>query len=402
MFFSRKSKVVTDAKTIDKILDRGTVSLILPTKELFRQRLLSGDKLRFYIGFDPTAPTLHLSHAKNIIFLEKLRKLGHETILLFGDYTARIGDPTGEESARKQLSKKEIDANVKEWRRTVSPLMNFKDSTNPPKIRYNSDWLGKLTLTDSLSIATSVTVQQFLERDMFKERMKKEQPIFLSEFLYPLLQGYDSVAMDVDVEVCGTDQTFNALVGRTLQKRYNNKEKFVIALTLMENPKTGELMSKSKGNGVFLGTSPEDLYGQIMAQPDEMILPLFTHMTDASIEEVNHMITASPRNAKLELARQITKLLHKETGAEKAQRHFKKVIQDKERPEEIDSIDVPASGLLIDALVDGKLVSSKGEAKRVLGQGGVMVDGRVVEDESFKVRSGMKLQKGKRAFIDIR
>ena len=402
MFFSRKSKVITDVRTIDEVLDRGTVVEILPSKKLFREKLLSGDRLRFYIGFDATAPTLHLSHAKNIIFLEKLRKLGHETILLFGDYTAQIGDPTGEDSTRKQLSKEEIAANVKEWKRIVSPLMDFNDKTNPPKIKYNSNWLGKLTLTEALSIASSVTVQQFLERDMFQERMKKEQPIFLNEFLYPLLQGYDSVAMDVDVELCGTDQTFNALVGRTLQKRYNKKEKFIVALTLMENPKTGELMSKSKGNGVFLGTSPEDLYGQIMAQPDEMILPLFTHMTDASIEEVTHMITASPRDAKLELSRQITKLLHGEKGSQKAQKHFKKVIQDKERPEEIVSVSVPSSGLLVDVLVEGRLVASKGEAKRVLKQGGVMVDGMVVEDESFKVKSGMKVQKGKRSFIDIR
>ena len=265
----------TDKIKIDEILSRGTIVEILPTKEEFRNRLLSGKKMRFYIGFDATAPNLHLSHAKNFMFMEKIRKLGHEVIILFGDFTARIGDPTGEGTARQQLSRKEVLANVKKWIKIVKPFMDFSTKKNPPKIMYNHDWLSKLNFEDVANLASNFTVQQIISRDMFQKRLKEEKPIYLHEFFYPLMQGYDSVAMDVDVEVCGTDQIFNALAGRTLLKKLKNKEKFVVALTLMENPKTGELMSKSKGTGVFLGGTAENMFGQIMSQPDEMMEILF-------------------------------------------------------------------------------------------------------------------------------
>ena len=209
----------TNSQKIDEVLDRGTIVEILPTKEDFRQKLLSGKRMRFYIGFDATSPTLHLSHAKNIMLMEKFRKLGHEVIILFGDFTARIGDPTGENSARKQLTKKDVDNNVKKWKQLIKPLMNFSDFKNPPKIMYNSVWLSKLNFEGLLNIASNLTVPRLLERDMFQKRLKDGKTIYLNEFLYPLMQGYDSVIMDVDVEVCGTDQIFNALTGRELLEK---------------------------------------------------------------------------------------------------------------------------------------------------------------------------------------
>ena len=212
-------RVITDPQKIDEILNRGTIVKILPTLKEFRDKLLSGQKLRFYIGFDPTAPTLHLSHAKNFMLMEKFRKLGHEVIILFGDFTARIGDPSGEPAARRQLSRAEVLTNARKWKKFAAPLMDFKDKNNPPQVKYNYSWLSKLRMEDLISLAGNFTVQQMMERDMFQKRAKEGKPIHLHEFLYPLMQGYDSVVLDVDVEVCGTDQIFNALIGRYLLKR---------------------------------------------------------------------------------------------------------------------------------------------------------------------------------------
>ncbi len=397
-------KVNTDPKAVDEILERGTIVEILPSKDEFRKRMLSGDRLRFYIGFDATAPTLHLSHAKNFMLMEKLRKLGHEVIILFGDFTARIGDPSGESSARKQLSHDEVMNNVKQWKKLVRPLMDFKDRKNPPKIKYNHRWLSKLSFEEIISLASNFTVQQMIERDMFQKRLKEEKPIHLHEFLYPLMQGYDSVAMDVDAEMCGTDQIFNALAGRTLLKKLKGKDKFVIAVTLMENPKTGELMSKSKGTGVFLHVSPEDMYGQIMAQPDEMIPILFTHNTNLSKEEIQKIINEkNPRDAKMHLAREITKIFHGEKVAERAEKHFVSVIQNKEIPDEIETHFTEKEKMsAVDILVETKLAESKSEAKRLLAQEGVKINGDTAkEDKEYTIAEGLTVQKGKRYFVKI-
>lgn len=472
------TKPNTNPQKIDEILNRGTIVEILPTKKEFREKLLSGEKLRFYIGFDATAPTLHLSHAKNFMLMEKFRKLGHETIILFGDFTARIGDPTGEKSARRQLSREDAIGNVKRWKELIKPLMDFEDSENPPKIMYNHDWLSKLTLEDVINLASNFTVQQMLERNMFLDRAfgdketrllleksgilrvthrtyvkcrycnyvwpspiqfgnelvfdtadvrnnktncpkcksittidKKDliqvrpKPIFLHEFLYPLMQGYDSVAMDVDVEVCGTDQTFNALAGRTLLKKLRNKEKYIVAVTLMENPKTGELMSKSKGIGVFLDTSPNDMYGQIMAQPDEMIEILFVNNTYLSLEEIKKLTKLeNPRDAKMRLAFKITKIFHGEDLAQKAEEEFNKIFREKQKPSEIENRKVKSGKWkAADLLIKIKLASSKNDAKRLVEQGGVKIDDRIIKNwnEEIEVKNGMIVQVGKRRFVKI-
>ena len=218
-------KIITDEEKIDEIFNRGTIVKIIPGDGEIKKRMLNGERLRMYWGFDATAPTLHLSHAKNFMLLEKFRKLGHEVIVLFGDFTARIGDPTGEDSARKQLSREDVLKNIEKWKKMVAPLMDFDNEENPVVIKHNHDWLSKMNFEDVIKLSSNFTVQQMLERDMFEKRMKENKPIYVHEFFYPLMQGYDSVAMDVDIELCGTDQTFNALVGRTLQKRINNKEK---------------------------------------------------------------------------------------------------------------------------------------------------------------------------------
>ncbi|MCK5084613.1 MAG: tyrosine--tRNA ligase [Candidatus Pacebacteria bacterium] len=400
------SKTNTNPKQIDEILDRGTIVEILPTKKEFREKLLSGEKLKFYIGFDATAPTLHLSHAKNFMLMEKFRKLGHEVIVLFGDFTARIGDPTGENSARKQLSREDVTRNVKKWKKLIEPLMDFEDSKNPPKIMYNNDWLAKLTLEDVIGLAGNFTVQQMLERDMFQKRIKENKPIHLHEFLYPLMQGYDSVAMDVDVEMCGTDQTFNALTGRTLLKKLKGKEKFVVAVTLMENPKTGELMSKSKGTGVFLNTTANDMFGQIMAEPDEMMEILFVNNTNLSLEEIKKLIGSdNPRDTKAKLAREIVAIYHGKKEAENAEEEFNKIFRDKKKPTDIPEMKLEIRNWkLVDLLYELKIVSSKGEARRLIQQGGVKIDDTVQKDfeKEIEVKNGMVVQVGKRRFVKIK
>lgn len=400
-------KINTDKNTIDEILDRGTIVQILPTKKEFRAKLLSGDRLSFYIGFDATAPTLHLSHAKNFILLEKFRKLGHEVVVLFGDFTARIGDPTGESAARKQLTREDVKENVKKWKSLIKPLMNFDDENNPPLIKYNHDWLSKLTFEDVINLAGKFTVQQMLERDMFEKRLKEGKPIHLHEFLYPLMQGFDSVAMDIDVELCGTDQIFNALAGRTLLKKINNKEKFVVAVTLMENPKTGELMSKSKGIGVFLDVSADDMYGQVMAQPDEMMEILFVNLTNLPLNEIAKLVTSNnKRDVKMRLAFEIVKIFSGENIARKAEENFVQTFQKKETPDDMEVFTTSTDQTIIDVLVASGLSKSKSDAQRTVVQGGVRLDGEKVLEEKANAPLGAFegeriLQKGKRHFLKL-
>ena len=305
------------ANDVDRVLKRGVIVDVLPDLESFRERLIK-DRLRFYIGADPTSNSLHLSHAKNYMLLEEFRQLGHEVIVLFGDFTAKIGDPTDRASARQSLSDMEIKSNVADWKRQIQPLMDFEATDNPPRVLYNSQWLSKLTFEDVLELAANTTVQRMLERDMFEKRMADNKPIHLHEFLYPLMQGYDSVAMDVDVELCGTDQTFNALMGRTLQKRINNKEKFIVAVNLMEDPKTKKLMSKSLGTGVFLKSSAQDMYGQIMSITDEMIEVILRNNTRLSNSEMSDVMALGPRDAKMKTALLVTEIFHGELLAKEA------------------------------------------------------------------------------------
>lgn len=389
---------------IEAIFERGTIVSVLPDKESFKQRLLY-EKLRFYIGFDATAPTLHLSHAKNIMLLEKFRKLGHEVIILFGDFTARIGDPTGVKAARKQLSREEVLGNVEAWKGLIRPLMDFDAPDNPPVIKYNHEWLAKLTFEDVIRLASNFTVQQMLERDMFEKRIEACEPVHLHEFLYPLMQGYDSVAMDVDVELCGTDQTFNALAGRTLQKKMNGKEKFVVAVTLMENPKTGELMSKSRGTGIFLDTTANEKFGQVMAQPDEMIEILLVHCTDLPMLEIKEiMALPNPRDAKVRLAQEIVRLYHGDEEAKRATEYFVSTFSQGQIPEQVREVKAERDMSLLDFLVAAELAKSKGEARRKIEQGGVSCEETKLLEPNLTLSAeheGKILKVGKKDFIKI-
>lgn len=401
---ARKTKVITDAAKIDEILSRGVITEILPSMDGFRQLLLSGKRLRMYLGADPTSPVLHLSHAKNYLLLEELRKLGHEVFVLIGSFTAMIGDPSDRESARARLTKDEIKKNVASWKKQIGLLMDLDAKENPPKFVFNDKWLSKLTLEDLVDLASNVTVQHMLERDMFEKRLENNKPIFLHEFFYPLMQGYDSVELDVDVELCGTDQIFNALMGRTLLRKYKNKDKFVVAVNLMANPRTGDLMSKSRGTGVFLNETPKDMYGSIMSQPDEMIPVLLLNNTRLSKTEIDSIIlTLSPRDAKMRTAFEIIGLLHGKKKAEEAQEAFIQTFQNKEIPTDIKEIHVDDIVELEDVVHEHKLLQSKSEFRRLIQGGGVrdMETGEKILDPKKRILIPLTLKLGKKNFIRI-
>jgi len=391
-----------DKQKIEDIFNRGIVAEVIPSKKELFDYLLAGKRLRVYIGADPTSSALHLSHAKNYMFLEDLRRLGHEVIVLFGDFTAQIGDPTAKNNARPQLSQEQVGENVKGWVEQIKPLMDFNDKVNPPKILYNNDWLSKLSFRDVVFLASNFTVQQMMERDMFEKRLENNTPIYLHEFLYPLMQGYDSVAMDVDAELCGTDQIFNALAGRTLLKRIKNKDKFVIALNLMENPETGELMSKSRGTGVFLSLPANDMYGAVMAQPDEMIRIFLVNNTRVPLPEIDGIMALGPRLSKARAAFEITKIFYGGQKAKEAEGQFNKTFSDGGIPDDVLEIKMVSGQSLARLLIDAGLVASKTEWYRLVGAGAVRDnDGKKITNKDFIPQTTTILKIGKRRFVKV-
>ncbi len=392
-----------DEKAVEELLTR-SVAEILPSKEELKKKLLSGEKLRIYIGTDATGTSLHLGHATNYMILEKFRKLGHEVIFLIGDFTSRIGDPTDKLATRVSLTRSDVVRNVKTWIKQIKPIIKVGGLGNCAKVMYNHKWLSKLDFEDVLNLAANFTVQQMLERDMFENRMKDGKPIYLHEFLYPLMQGYDSVAMDVDIEMCGNDQKFNALAGRTLLRKLKNKEKFVFITTLLENPKTGEkMMSKSLGTGVYLDWSAEKMFGGVMAQPDENMQQLFTDTTHLTLPQIDEILKSkNPREAKLRLAYEIVKIYHGESAASRAQKDWEETFSKGGIPTEVEEISVASGTKLKTILVENKIVESNSEFVRLLSAGAIknaeteekiMADMEITENQILKV--------GKRRFVKI-
>lgn len=398
-------KPITDREKIEEVLDRGLVADIIPSRQELMKFLLSGKRLKIYIGADPTATSLHLGHAGNYFFLEDLRKLGHEVIMLIGDFTARIGDPSEKATTRKPLSETEIKENMKGWVSQLRPILGFTDKKNPVRVVYNSTWLGKLRFADILNLASQFTVQQMIERDMFQKRWKENLPIHLHEFLYPLMQGYDSVALDVNAELCGTDQLFNALAGRTLLKRLKDKDKFVITLNLLQNPKTGEMMSKSKGTGIFLASPANQMYGEVMAQPDEMTETLFVHCTRLPLAEKDEIMSLDPKTAKMRLAFEIVKIMHGEKTAHDAQENFEKIFSKKEIPEDIPELRIKEKNIsALDLVVATNVFKSKSDARRLIEQGGFEYQNATINDSkiTLSVKPGAILRVGKKHFFKVK
>ena len=395
-------KVITEEQQIEEILRRGTEH-VYPEPGALKKVLMSGKRIRIYCGFDPTGPDLHIGHGNQLRKMAQFQKLGHEMIFLIGDFTARIGDPD-KLAVRKQLSKKEVATNFKGWKKQASAILDFSGK-NPVKIMYNSKWQSKLKFEDVLSLASKMTVQRMLERDMFQERIKQGKPIYVHEFMYPLIQGYDCVAMDVDMEIGGNDQTFNMLVGRDLMKDLKGKEKFVLTINLLVDP-TGKKMGKTEGNMVMLTDSADNMFGKIMSLPDEMIIEMFELCTDVALAEIKAMkeqmqAGINPRDLKLKLAAEIVKIYKGENKAKAAKENFINVFSKKEIPEEIKSYKVKSRKLL-EILVETELAISNSDSRRVIEQGGVKIDNEIIKDVNFNLSSGEHLiQKGKRFFVKV-
>ncbi len=399
-------KIITDKNKIEEILTRG-VENIYPNRETLEKILLSGKKLRIYNGIDPTGK-LHIGHGVVLKKLRQLQDLGHEVIVLIGDFTACIGDPTDKMAVRKKLTKNQVEANAKNYKTLIGKILDTKKSNL--RFLHNEKWSNKLKPEDMLELASYFTVSRLLERDMFQRRLQEGKDIHLHEFLYPVFQAYDSVTMDVDMEIGGNDQTFNMLAGRTLMKKMKNKEKFVLTTKLLVDP-SGKKMGKTEGNMVNLDETPNEMYGKIMSWPDELIGVGFEICSNVSMEEADNIKVRlkggniNPRDLKMKLALEITKIYHGEKKAKEAEEFFVKTVQKKETPDSI--INHQSSIInwkLTDLLVEIKLTSSKSEARRLIEQGGIKVGGEVIKDVNKKInisKEGVIIQRGKRQFVRV-
>ncbi len=387
------------------IVERG-VAQIYPKSDMLTSALKEGKRLRVYLGIDPTGKHLHIGHAIALRKLRAFQDLGHEVILLLGSFTAMIGDPTDKSAVRTQLTREEVLENAKMYKEQASRILAF-EGENPAQIRFNDEWLGAMSFGDVLELASHFTVQQMIERDMFQRRIEEEKPIFVHEFMYPMMQGYDSVALDVDVEIGGSDQIFNMLAGRTLLKQLKGKEKIVLATRLLTNDE-GRKMSKSEGGFIALSDAPEEMYGKIMAMDDSMIVPYFELATDLAEEDLVAIKReleegVNPRDVKARLAREIVRLYAGERYVEQAEAHFDSVFRKGELPEDMPELRINIGATITDALVASGLCVSKTDARRQIEQGAVKLNGAVVTEGETVITldEPAVLQKGKRHFVRL-
>ena len=400
---------ITDPNKIDQILER-RVEKIYPSKDALKKVLLAGKKIRLYQGYDPSAPNLHFGHLVGLLKLKEFQQLGHEVIFLIGDFTGMVGDPSGKEKTRVPLTREQVSKNAETYKNQAKKILRF-EGENPVKLKFNYDWNSKLTFTEILRLGRHLTVQQLIERDMFQKRIKKGQNISLEEFLYPFIQGYDSIAMDVDLEIGGSDQMFNMLIGRDLMKKVKNKEKFVITTKLITDSK-GNKIGKTEGNVINIAGSPNEFFSQIMSITDESIIPAFSLITDIpleKIEEIEKSIKAgeNPMKFKKQLAWELTKMLNDEKSADNAKQEFEKVCQGGQQPSKIPVF--PLKKLsnnpinIIDLLTETSLCSSRSEAKRLVNQGCVELNNKAIKQlNNVAIKTNDVLKVGKRKWLKIK
>ena len=382
------------------LIKRGISELI--SEEELRLKLSRGKPLIVKAGFDPTAPNLHLGHVVLLRKLAHFQKLGHKVVFLIGDYTGMIGDPSGRSEERPALTPHQVLANAKTYKTQVSRLLDVKKM----EVRMNSEWLGPLRLADFLAVANKLTVPRLLERDDFSKRLKEGASLTVTESVYPLLQAYDSVVLKADVELGGTDQKFNLLLGRALQERFGQPPQVVITTPLLEGTAGVQKMSKSLGNAIGITEPPNDVYGKIMSIPDSLLIRYFELLTD---EDLPRAKTLHPMDAKQRLAFTLTSQFHGAKAAETAQDHFNKVIRHKEAPAEIAEFKVPSSLVkdgkvwVVSLMTEAGLAPSKAQARRLIQQGGVDWDGKRVSDPelSLPVKPGIVVKVGKRQFVKL-
>lgn len=387
------TKAKNDA-LIGTILSRGVAEVI--ERDHLDQALRSGTKLRVKFGVDPTAPDLHLGHTVPLRKLRQFQGAGHKAILIIGDFTAAIGDPSGRSETRKPLTEKEIKQNMRAYLAQAAKVIDVKKA----EVRWNSEWHRKEGLAAMLKLAAASTIQQVLERADFKKRLDEQQDISLLEMLYPLFQGYDSVKVKADVEIGGTDQKFNLLMGRRVQRHFGLPEQDVMTLPLLEGTDGIRKMSKSFGNVIPLRAAPNDMFGKVMAVPDALIGKYFELLTDSAPER-----TLQPRDAKLLLARTIVGAYHGERAGKVAEQEFVRVFSRKELPRQLPEIRLSAHDItVVEAVLASGLTKSRSEARRLVLQGAVRINNEVKKDPDARMRfsGGEVLKIGKRHFVKVK
>jgi len=409
------SQLVKDIDKQLEIIKRGTAEII-PEEELIEKlkRSIKEDRpLRVKLGLDPTAPDIHLGHTVVLHKMRQLQELGHDIILIMGDFTGRIGDPSGRSETRRQLTEEEIQRNVATYKDQVGKILDL----NKTRVVYNSTWLGTLNFSDVVTLAAKYTVARMLERDDFERRYKQGIPIGIHEFLYPLMQGYDSVVVKADIELGGTDQKFNLMVGRDLQREFGQEPQVAITMPILEGLDGVQKMSKSLGNYIGISEPPNEIYGKTMSITDELIVRYFELVTPVPIEEVRQIRDdmasgkLNPRDAKMRLARELVTMFHGKEAALNAEKEFIAVFQKGALPDDIPDVVIPQNELGDDGtiwlpklLTAAGLTNSTSAGKRSIIQGAVRVDGEKITDPDHRVlvTDGMVVQIGKRKFARIK
>lgn len=396
------------------VLARGTVEIVPEEalKDKIIDSVITGKPLKVKLGLDPSAPDIHVGHTVVLQKLRQFQQFGHTVQLLIGDFTGMIGDPTGKSETRKQLTREDVERNADTYKKQMFKILDPEKT----EVHYNSKWLGAMTFADVVQLASTLTVARMLERDDFSKRYEAGFPIHIHEFFYPLMQGYDSVALESDVELGGTDQKFNLLMGRTLQKEYQKSTQVAMMMPLLEGLDGVQKMSKSLGNYIGIDEEPNEIYGKAMSVPDELMYKYYELATDLSNEELAELKTGlsegtiHPRDAKMRLAKTFVRMYHGEKAADEAEQRFVTVFQQRSLPDEIAEVELKASELedgqirVIKLLVDLGLQASNGEAKRSIQGGAVRINEQKVEDPgaSIAIASGDIIQVGKRKFAKVK
>ncbi len=402
-----------DVKEELRIIRRGTEEIISEEELIKKIEKSRKEKrpLRIKQGFDPNAPDIHLGHTVGLRKMRQFQDLGHEIYFLIGDFTGMIGDPSGKSATRKQLTEEEVKKNAETYKKQVFKILNPEKT----KVVFNSHWLGKLSFSEVLKVCSKYTVARMLERDDFSNRYKEGKPIGIHEFMYPLMQGYDSVAMQADIELGGTDQKFNLLVGRDIQREYNQEPQVIITLPLLEGTDGVEKMSKSLNNYIGINESPQEMYGKAMSVPDKLMAKYFELVTDVPLNEIDKIKMGlennnlHPRDVKKKLAREIVTLYHGQSAATMAEEEFEKVFKNKLFPEKIKELILKKDDLkdgkrgIVNLVKDSGILGSTGEAVRMVRQGGVRVNGEKISDPhiDLTVKDGMIIKIGRLNFIKL-
>lgn len=379
-----------------EVIKRGAAEVI-SEEELKRKLVASKEKnrpLTVKAGFDPTAPDLHLGHTVLLRKLRQFQDLGHRVVFLIGDFTGRIGDPSGRSELRKQLTREEVLRNARTYTQQVSKILDL----GRLEIRFNSEWFEKMSVLEILRLTTHATVSQMLAREDFRKRMAKNEEISLLEFMYPILQGYDSVVLEADIELGGTDQIFNLLVGRDIQKDFRQEPQVVLTMPLLEGLDGVQKMSKSYNNYIGISEAPSEMFGKAMSISDDMMLKYYTLLTDEDLQEVKGL---HPKEAKMRLAFDIVRQYHGEEAADKARLEFERVFSRKETPQDIPEYRLAGTPTIVTVLVESGLAKSGNEARRLIRQGAVFFEGLKVETEDFVLPGGGIIRAGTRRFLRV-